>query len=90
MLFSNKIKEKKYLNSLFNAKTIEKSVKQKHLGLILDEKITFKDNIKSKFATINKLASTLGKVYHHILTYSFVTNLQIFYKTSLRLCRCYI
>ena len=80
MLFSNKIKEKKYLNSLFNAKTIEKSAKQKHLGLILDEKLTFKDNIKSKFATINKLTSTLGKV---IIIYQLTLLLQI-YKSFIR------
>ena len=44
---------------------VQKSANQKHLGLILDEKLTFNDHITSKLTTVNKLASTLRKLYHY-------------------------
>ena len=31
---------------------------------MLDEKLTFNDHITSKLTTVNKLTSTLRKIYH--------------------------
>ena len=48
MLFSNKATKKNYPDIIFNGNTVQKSANQKHLGLILDEKLlTFNDHIKS-------------------------------------------
>ena len=67
MLFSNKATKKNYPDIIFNGNTVQKSANQKHLGLILDEKLlTFNDHIKSKLTTVNKLASTLMKLYHYM------------------------
>ena len=61
VLFSNKATKTNHPNIIFNGrkKTVEKSANQKHLGLILDEKLTFNDHITSKLTTVNKLTSTL-------------------------------
>ena len=47
MLFSNKATKTNHPNIIFNGNTVQKSANQKHLGLILDEKLTFNDNITS-------------------------------------------
>ena len=41
-------------NIIFNGNTVQKSANQKHLGLILDKKLTFNDHITSKLTTVNK------------------------------------
>ena len=64
VLFSNKVTKTNYSNIIFNGNAIQKSANQKHLGLILDEKLTFNDHITSKLTTVNKLTSTLRKLYH--------------------------
>ena len=64
VLFSNKAKETDLPNIIFNGNTVQKSANQKLLGLILDEKLTFNDHITSKLNTVNKLTSTLRKLYH--------------------------
>ena len=63
VLFSNKVTKANHPNIMFNGNTVQKSANQKHLGLILDEKLTFNDHITSKLTTVNKLTSTLRKLY---------------------------
>ena len=53
VLFSNKVMKTSHPNIIFNGNMVEKSVNQKHLDLILDEKLTFNDHIKSKLTTVN-------------------------------------
>ena len=53
VLFSNKVTKTNHPNIIFNGNTIQKSASQKHLGLILDVKITFNDYITSKLTTVN-------------------------------------
>ena len=57
----------------FNGNTVQNSANQKHLGLILDEKLTFNDYITSKLTAVSKLTSTLRKLYHYISRDSLVT-----------------
>ena len=59
---------------------VQKSANQKHLGLILDEKLTFDDHITSKLTTVNKLISTLRKLYYYVPRDSLVT----IYKSFIR------
>ena len=80
VLFSNKATKKNHPNITFNVNMVQKSVNQKHIGLILDEKLTFNDHITSKLTTANKLTSTLRKLYHYMPRDSLVT----IYKSFIR------
>ena len=80
VLFSNKVTKKNHPNIIFNGNTLQKSFNKKHLGLILDEKLTFNDHITSKLTTVNKLISTLRKLYHYMPRDSLVT----IYKSFIR------
>ena len=64
VLFSNKVTKTNHPNMIFNGNTVQKRVNQKHLGIILGEKLTFNDHITSKLNRVNKLTSTLRKLYH--------------------------
>ena len=65
VLLSNKATKTNHPNVIFNGNKVQNSANQKHLGLILDEKLTFNDHITSKLTTVNKLTSTLRKLYHY-------------------------
>ena len=80
VLFSYKVTKSNHPNIIFNGNTVQKSANQKHLGLILDEKLTFNDHITSKLTTVNKLTSTLRKIYHYMPRDSLVTT----YKSIIR------
>ena len=43
VLFSNKATKTNHPNILFNRNTVQNSANQKHLGIILDEKLTFNE-----------------------------------------------
>ena len=45
MLFSHKVTKTNHPNIIFNGNMVQKSANQKHLGLILDENLTFNDHI---------------------------------------------
>ena len=83
VLFSNKVTKKNYPNIIFNGNTVQKSAYQKHLGLILDEILTFNDHITSKLTTINTLISTLRKLYHYMPRDSLVTIYKCFIRPYL-------
>ena len=80
VLFSNKVTKTNHPNIIFNCNTVQKSANQKYLGLILDEKPTFNDHITSELTTVNKLKSTLRKIYHYMPRESLVT----IYKSFIR------
>ena len=71
-------------NIIFNGNTVQNSANQKHLGLILFEKLTFNNHITSKLITVNKLTSTLRRFYHYILCDSLVPTriMQMLYLTN--------
>ena len=83
ILFSNKVMKTNHPNIIFNGNTVQKSANQKHLGLILDEKLTFNDHITSKLTTVNKLTSTLRKLYHYMPRDSLVTIYKSFIRPQL-------
>ena len=80
MLLSNKVTKTNHPNIIFNGKKVQKSANQKHLGLIFDQKLTFNEHITSKLTTVNKLTSTLRKLYHYMPRDSLVT----IYKSFIR------
>ena len=53
VLFSNKSAKTNHPSTIFNSNTVQNSANQKHLDLILDEKLTSNDHIKSKLTTVN-------------------------------------
>ena len=73
VLFSNKATKANHPNIIFNGSTVQKSGNEKHLGLILDEKLTFNDHITSKLTTKSELTSTLRKLYHYMPRGSLIT-----------------
>ena len=65
---------------------VEKVQTQKHVGLKLDKKLSFKEHVKDKFAKVNMGIRILKKI-EWVLTTPFINySLQILYTTSLRLC----
>ena len=66
VLFFNTATKTNYPNIIFNGNTVQNSANQKHLHLILDEKLSFNDHILSKLTTVNKLTRTLRKLYHYM------------------------
>ena len=83
VLFSNTVTNTNHPSIIFNGNTVQKSANQKHLGLILDEKLTFNDHITSKLTTVNKLTSTLRKLYHYMPRDSLVTIYTSFIRSHL-------
>ena len=73
MMFSNKVMKTNHPNIIFNGNTAQKSANQKHLGLILDQKLTFNDHITPKPSTVNKLTSTFI-ILCHVIFLSRFTN----------------
>ena len=66
VLFSNKVTKANHPNIMFNSNTVQKSANQKHVGLTLDEKLTFNDHTTSKLTIVNILTSTSRKLCHYI------------------------
>ena len=64
VLFSNKATKTNHPNINYGS-TVQQSANEKHLGIILDEKLTFNGDISSKLTTLNKSTSTLRKIYHY-------------------------
>ena len=83
VLFSNKVTKSNHPNIIFNENMVQTSVNQKLLGLILDKQRTFNDHTKSKLTTVNKLTSTLRKLYHYMSHDSFVTIYKFFIRPHL-------
>ena len=46
-------------NIIFNGNMVQNSADQKHIVLIMDEKLTFNGHITSKHTAVNELTSTL-------------------------------
>ena len=64
VLFSRKKKTQSHPEISLNNIPVERSSYQKHLGLILDEKLNFKQHIDSAFSKINKGIPVIKKIRH--------------------------
>ena len=60
--YTNKPRESFHPNLYFNKFVVEKVQTQKHLGLKLDKKSSFKEHLKDKFAKVNKGIGILKKL----------------------------
>ena len=81
VLFSRKKKTRNHPTLSFNNIHVERASSQKHLGLILDEKLNFKQHIESTIAQINKGVAVIKKFRYSLPRKSLIT----IYKAFLRL-----
>ena len=61
---------------------VERSGHQKHLGLILDEKLNFKKHVDGAISKINKGTSVIKKLRHTLPRKSLIAIYKVFFKTS--------
>ena len=79
--FRKKPRESFYPNLYFNKFVVEKVQTQKHLGLTLDKKLSFKEHLKDKFAKVNRGIGILKKLSGFLPRHSLIT----FYKSFIQL-----
>ena len=80
VLFSRKKKTQNHPTLSLNNIQVERASSQKHLGLILDEKLNFKQHIESAIAKINKGVAVIKKLRYSLPRKSLIT----IYKAFLR------
>ena len=80
VLFSRKNQIQNHPVISLNNIQVERSSHHKHLGLILDEKLNFKEHVNSAISKVNKGISVLKKLRHTLPQKSLIT----IYKSFLR------
>ena len=80
VLFSGKKEIQVHPIISVNNVQVERVSYQKHLGILLDEKLNFKKHIDSAISKVNKCISVIKKLRHNLPRKSLVT----IYKASLR------
>ena len=73
VVFSKKPRESFHPNLYFNKFVVEKVQTQKHLGLKLDKKLSFKEQFKDKFAKVNRGIEILKKLSGFLPRHSLIT-----------------
>ena len=73
LLFSRKRKTQNYPNITLNNIQIERLSHQKHLGIILDEKLNFKEHIDSTILKVNRGIAVLKKLRYSLSRKSPIT-----------------
>ena len=73
VLFSRKKKTQVLLTISLNDVQVEKLSHQKHLGILLDEELNFKQHIHSAISKVNKGISVIKKLRHNLPRKSLVT-----------------
>lgn len=73
VIFSKKSNSPKLPDLYFNCLVVEKVKIQKHLGLKLDERLSFGEHLKDKFAVVNKRIGMLIKSSNYFLCPFIVT-----------------
>ena len=81
VLFSRKRKIVDHPDLIFNGNKLTRSNSQKHLGMILDQKLNFNDHITVKLSQARKLVGSLRKLYYLIPRKFLMT----IYKSFIRL-----
>ena len=64
VLFSRKTRIENHPTISLNNILVERTTFQKHLGLILDEKLNFKQHVDSAISKVNKGISVIRKLRH--------------------------
>ena len=78
MLFSRKNQIQNHPTISLNNIQLERTNFQKHLGLILDEKLNFKQHVDSAISKVNKGISVIKKLRHTLPRKSLITIYKVF------------
>ena len=78
VLFSRKKKTQVLLTISLNDVQVERVSHQKHLGILLDEKLNFKPHIHSAISKVNKGISVIKNLRHNLPRKSLVTKCKAF------------
>ena len=73
VIFSRKINKSDHLSTTFNNQNVCGVSSQKHLGMILDEKLDFKNHIKEKCSKFNKGVGVIKKFQNVLRRKSLLT-----------------
>ena len=73
VLFSRKKKTQNHPNVSLNNIQVERVSHQKHLGIILDEKLNFKEHIDSTILKVNRDIAVLKKLRYSLPQKSLIT-----------------
>ena len=83
VIFSRKNAKPFHPNLIFNQSNVIRTSSQKHLGLILDEKLNFKEHIKILIEKSSKGISVIRKLRYQISRHSLVTLYKSFIRSIL-------
>ena len=83
VIFSRKRKKVIHPNLTFNNINVKRVDSHKHLGLVLDDKLSFKDDLKTKIEKESKGIHVLRKLRSHIPRSSLITIYKSFIRPSL-------
>ena len=78
VLFSRKKQIQNHPTISLNNVQVERTTYQKHLGVILDEKLNFKEHVDSTISKVNKGISLIKKLGHSLPRKSLVTIYKVF------------
>ena len=78
MLFSRKNQIQNHPTISLNNVQVERTTYQKHLCVILDEKLNFKEHVDSTMSKVNKGISLIKKLSHSLPRKSLVTIYKVF------------
>ena len=78
VIFSKKLNKPVYLNLTFNNSQISQTKSQKHLGLVLDNKLNFNEHLKGVLDKISKSMGVIRKFQLILPRFSLLT----IYKTT--------
>ena len=83
VIFSRKNIKSYHPNLVFNQTNVQRTSSQKHLGVILDEKLDFKQHVKALIDKASKGISVIRKLRHQIPRHSLVTLYKSFIRSIL-------
>ena len=85
-LFSRKRKDIVHPDLIFNGTKVNQAPSQKHLGMILDEKLNFNEHLSAKLSKARKSVGILRKLFYLIPRNSLVTIYKSFIRPHLDYC----
>jgi len=83
VVFSRKRNDVQHPDLIFNQSTVQRTTVQKHLGLLLDEKLSFNYHVKDITDKANKTIGVLRKLRYYIPRRSLLTLYKTFIRSSL-------
>ena len=83
IIFSRKNYKDSHPDLVFNGCVVQKSNSQKHLGLYLDDTLSFKKHIKEAFDKTSKGINVLKRLFHYVPRSSLLTIYKSFVRPHL-------